>query len=300
MLFAFYDWRGEQMNIGIGLCCLLISFSTREYSILLTAFFISFPNSPSLQKKRARFSSPSSSPSFSSPPPCPQPSPIIRYQCLVLHRPNPQTMPMGQAQRLTLRPTQVSTPFSIPVCFRAQALLAYRYPLSLYRSPGSKILAATTETPARRGRGRPKGSKNKKSGTSTTEATGEEAPKRKRGRPPKVCIILISYTCRVQSSHHSSFPYSLSHTYRERPRMRVSIPHRSVNAVVLPRIPSRTLMKTLITSSLLLNLAPRRGRGQVDRARSQMIDTTYYLSYSEVTTIPQERLIPHVQDSPRP
>jgi len=45
--------------------------------------------------------------------------------------------------------------------------------------------AAAAETPAKRGRGRPKGSKNKKSGTSATEATGEEAPKRKRGRPPK-------------------------------------------------------------------------------------------------------------------
>ena len=42
---------GEQMDLSIGLCCSLISFSTREYSILLTAIFISFPNSPSSSKK---------------------------------------------------------------------------------------------------------------------------------------------------------------------------------------------------------------------------------------------------------
>ena len=169
-------------------------------------------------------------------------------------------MPTAQAQRLTLPPIPVSAPFSIPVCFRAQAHPPYRPLLSLYRSPRSNTLAGATETPAKRGRGRPKGSKNKKSGTSATEAPGEEAPKRKRGRPPKVRIILISSTCRVPSSHHSSFPYSLSHTHRERPRMKVSIPHPSVNAVVRRRTPSRILMKTPITSSLLLNLAPRRRR----------------------------------------
>jgi len=45
--------------------------------------------------------------------------------------------------------------------------------------------ASNTDAPPKRGRGRPKGSKNKKSGTSTAEAAGEEPPKRKRGRPPK-------------------------------------------------------------------------------------------------------------------
>jgi len=46
-------------------------------------------------------------------------------------------------------------------------------------------------TPAKRGRGRPKGSKNKKSAAGTAASTSEVAPaageKRKRGRPPKVC-----------------------------------------------------------------------------------------------------------------
>lgn len=36
----------------------------------------------------------------------------------------------GQAQRLTLRPTPVSAPFSIPVCFRAQAHPPYRPPIA--------------------------------------------------------------------------------------------------------------------------------------------------------------------------
>jgi len=83
-----------------------------------------------------------------------------------------------------------SVPHSISrVCFRALAHPPYRSPpLPLYRSPRADFLAAAPETPAKRGRGRPKGSKNKKSGTSATEAPGEEAPKRKRGRPPKVRI----------------------------------------------------------------------------------------------------------------
>ncbi|KAF8478627.1 hypothetical protein DFH94DRAFT_751101 [Russula ochroleuca] len=44
-------------------------------------------------------------------------------------------------------------------------------------------------TPAKRGRGRPKGSKNKKNAAGTAASTSEVAPaageKRKRGRPPK-------------------------------------------------------------------------------------------------------------------
>ena len=291
------------MNV---LCCLLISFSTREYSILLTAFFYIISQlSLFFKKKEGPLFQSFSHPLLllpASPPSTARPT--IRYQCLVLPRANPQTMLLGRAQRLTLPLTPVSAPFSIPVCFRAQSHPPYRPPLSLCHSPESKSLAAATETPAKRGRGRPKGSKNKKSGTSATEATGEEAPKRKRGRPPKVRIILISPACRIPSSHHSSFSYSLSHTNRERLRMRASNPHPSVNAVALPRIPSRRPMKTPIMLNPLLNQAPRRPRlrrrrrGQVDRARSQTLDTTYYLSYSEATTIAQERLIPHVQDSP--
>ncbi|KAH9966724.1 hypothetical protein BC827DRAFT_1153087 [Russula dissimulans] len=46
-------------------------------------------------------------------------------------------------------------------------------------------------TPPKRGRGRPKGSKNKKSAAGTAASTSEDAPaageKRKRGRPPKAC-----------------------------------------------------------------------------------------------------------------
>ncbi|KAI0256758.1 hypothetical protein BJV78DRAFT_1150697 [Lactifluus subvellereus] len=57
-------------------------------------------------------------------------------------------------------------------------------------------------TPAKRGRGRPKGSKNKKSAAGTAASTSEVAPaageKRRRGRPPKVCLEPIA----------SGFPFS--------------------------------------------------------------------------------------------
>lgn len=59
---------------------------------------------------------------------------------------------------------------------------------------------AQTQSPVKRGRGRPKGSKNKKSGaasatsaaaggTSPDAGTSGETPKKKRGRPPKVRIM---------------------------------------------------------------------------------------------------------------
>ena len=51
-------------------------------------------------------------------------------------------------------------------------------------------LPGLAQTPAKRGRGRPKGSKNKKSAAGTAASSSEVAPaageKRKRGRPPKV------------------------------------------------------------------------------------------------------------------
>ncbi len=51
-------------------------------------------------------------------------------------------------------------------------------------------LTGHASTPAKRGRGRPKGSKNKKIAAGTAASTSEVAPaageKRKRGRPPKV------------------------------------------------------------------------------------------------------------------
>jgi len=77
------------------------------------------------------------------------------------------------------------------------------------------MLAPATDSPPKRGRGRPKGSKNKKSGTSAAEATGEEAPKRKRGRPPKVRNH--SYLLHLTRSAFSSFlPHLLSHTRAQR------------------------------------------------------------------------------------
>ncbi|KAI0306520.1 hypothetical protein B0F90DRAFT_1690546 [Multifurca ochricompacta] len=53
-------------------------------------------------------------------------------------------------------------------------------------------------TPAKRGRGRPKGSKNKKNAAGTAASASELASaageKRKRGRPPKVCLCLEPIT----------------------------------------------------------------------------------------------------------
>lgn len=52
-------------------------------------------------------------------------------------------------------------------------------------------LGPSPTTPAKRGRGRPKGSKNKKA-TSSSAAEGPSTPvgQRKRGRPPKVSKML--------------------------------------------------------------------------------------------------------------
>ena len=286
MFFVFDDWRGGRDEFKYRTLFVGIIFHARIFYSVNRLFFISFPNSPSSSKKEGPlFQSFFLSFLFLVLLLVLQRVPHPHYRCLVLPRTNPQTMPTGQAQRLTLRPTPVSTPFSIPVCFRSQTRPAYRLvPLPSLSSPVVLgFTAGAAESPPKRGRGRPKGSKNKKSGTSTTEATGEEPPKRKRGRPPKARIILISSTCRVPSSHHSSFPYSLSH--RERRRRRVQIPHPNVNAAVLPRIPSRTPMKTPIMSSLL-NLAQQRRRGgQVGPARSQTIDTTTVFPIFEAITI---------------
>jgi len=45
--------------------------------------------------------------------------------------------------------------------------------------------AETSGAPVKRGRGRPKGSKNKKGTTLAGDASAPDAPKKKRGRPPK-------------------------------------------------------------------------------------------------------------------
>ncbi|KIM80745.1 hypothetical protein PILCRDRAFT_822010 [Piloderma croceum F 1598] len=43
----------------------------------------------------------------------------------------------------------------------------------------------TSGAPVKRGRGRPKGSKNKKGSTFAADVSATDAPKKKRGRPPK-------------------------------------------------------------------------------------------------------------------
>ncbi|KAI0273689.1 hypothetical protein BC834DRAFT_966177 [Gloeopeniophorella convolvens] len=57
------------------------------------------------------------------------------------------------------------------------------------QAAGNSDSGAPAATPAKRGRGRPKGSKNKRPSTGTTGSASEAAPatgeKRKRGRPPK-------------------------------------------------------------------------------------------------------------------
>ena len=63
--------------------------------------------------------------------------------------------------------------------------------LDVHRIIAFPCLDASPTTPVKRGRGRPKGSKNKKA-TSSSAAEGSSAPagQRKRGRPPKVSTML--------------------------------------------------------------------------------------------------------------
>ncbi|KAF8902050.1 hypothetical protein CPB84DRAFT_889529 [Gymnopilus junonius] len=68
-------------------------------------------------------------------------------------------------------------------------------------------LGTSSAPPVKRGRGRPKGSKNKKSGASSSAAESPTTPAvpRKRGRPPKVRTFL---SCTAQ--HHVDLLFALA------------------------------------------------------------------------------------------
>ena len=84
----------------------------------------------------------------------------------------------------------------------------YRGPYALISNILRFLSLETTTTP-KRGRGRPKGSKNKKSneesGAATTSSGGGSG--KKRGRPPKVNVLfncsLLSYILFIFKSHKS-------------------------------------------------------------------------------------------------
>lgn len=78
-------------------------------------------------------------------------------------------------ERSSLRLGSISRPVTRYDCFTDA--------ISFYFS--SKGAAETGEAPVKRGRGRPKGSKNKK-GLGDAAAPAPDTPKKKRGRPPKV------------------------------------------------------------------------------------------------------------------
>lgn len=59
-------------------------------------------------------------------------------------------------------------------------------------SIGNNPAGGSSESPVKRGRGRPKGSKNKKGGSSTNADASSSTVTKKRGRPPKVFVILLS------------------------------------------------------------------------------------------------------------
>ena len=105
--------------------------------------------------------------------------------------------PMSSKGVLNWRATRIPVGPPLLFCFRAFPLARRRSITRVFlsntlcsQSPFVPPLGVAT-TPAKRGRGRPKGSKNKKSAAGTAASTSEVAPmageKRKRGRPPKVC-----------------------------------------------------------------------------------------------------------------
>ena len=85
-----------------------------------------------------------------------------------------------------------------PFVFR-RAIFVFRHPLACLiaiadRSPLSDLfippyLGSSSAQPAKRGRGRPKGSKNKKTLAAGAESSATPSVPRKRGRPPKVRVI---------------------------------------------------------------------------------------------------------------
>jgi len=104
--------------------------------------------------------------------------------------------------------------------------------------------AESSAAPVKRGRGRPKGSKNKKGAPSVGDAsTSAEVPKKKRGRPPKV-MYNSAFFFLFQFMVSRSFPSSLSaflQSLRRRNRRKQALmvnPLPNGSVVVLPRSPN--------------------------------------------------------------
>jgi len=95
-----------------------------------------------------------------------------------------------QATRTPVGPLLLFSFRALPLARRRSITRVFLSNSLCSQSPIVPPLGLAT-TPAKRGRGRPKGSKNKKSAAGTAASTSEVAPaageKRKRGRPPKVC-----------------------------------------------------------------------------------------------------------------
>ena len=130
----------------------------------------------------------------------PIPTLFSQPSCLTLQLTTPlmiTNFPMSSKGALNWRETRTTVGPLLLFSFRAIPLARRRSITRVFlsnslcsQSPFVPPLGLAT-TPAKRGRGRPKGSKNKKSAAGTAASPSEVAPaageKRKRGRPPKVC-----------------------------------------------------------------------------------------------------------------
>jgi hypothetical protein len=125
----------------------------------------------------------------------PIPTLFSQPSCLTLQQRGPLTIrnystSSGRVLNSRATRTQVGSPFS-HILFSLQRSITRVVNPSLVLTIRLVPPLGGASPPAKRGRGRPKGSKNKKSAADTAASTSELAPaageKRKRGRPPKVC-----------------------------------------------------------------------------------------------------------------
>jgi len=126
----------------------------------------------------------------------PIPALYSQPSCLTLQPMTPLTilnLPTSSKRVLNRRgtQTQVSPSPSPSPSFPSRFIDKTRLIPLLVLTPSVVPPLGLTPSPAKRGRGRPKGSKNKKITADPPASTSEVAPsageKRKRGRPPKAC-----------------------------------------------------------------------------------------------------------------